>query len=118
MIFNHMFGMADFLTTGCVDGVPQLGVFPLAELVLLGASSSSFGSLNLWASGNTDTSRTVGLQPAQWGYNQNKSSIQWRLRGEVFPGYRSRWSLAGTVTKPLNPTTLHTLMPNTNFKLG
>lgn len=63
MSFNQTFNMADFLTTGRVNGIPQFGILPLAELVLLGASSSSFGGLNLWASGSTETIKTVGLEP-------------------------------------------------------
>lgn len=37
------------LTTRRVDGVPQLGVLPLAQLVLLGPGSS-FRGLDLWTS--------------------------------------------------------------------
>ncbi len=46
------------LTTWGIDGVPQLGVFPLAQLVLLG-SSSRLGGLNLWTSdtGNREEER-------------------------------------------------------------
>lgn len=37
------------LTTRGIDGVPQLGVLPLAQLVLLGPGSS-LGGLDLWTS--------------------------------------------------------------------
>lgn len=45
------------LTTGGVDGVPQLGVLPLAQLVLLGAGGG-LGGLNLRPSETKADQRT------------------------------------------------------------
>lgn len=54
--------VTQILTTRGVDGVSQLGVLPLAQLVLLGAGSS-FGGLDLWTSNRKQTQGGYGSAP-------------------------------------------------------
>ena len=55
-------GTTHTLTTRRVDGVPQLGVLPLAQLVLLGASGG-FGGLNLRTSETRSRAKDAGREP-------------------------------------------------------
>lgn len=71
------------LTTGCVDGVAQLGVLPFAQLELLGIGSS-FGGLNLWTSGQQTGSGDRKSAIAEG--HQNLWEIKVHLRSGVHTG--------------------------------
>lgn len=63
------------LTARGVDGVPQLGVLPLAQLVLLG-SGGGLGGLDLWTSGTgtQDEKERTGSE-RRWGFRGRDYSL-------------------------------------------
>lgn len=82
------------LTTWGIDGVPQLSVLPLAQLVLLGPGSS-LGGLDLWTSntGNRQEGRRESATKTHsselWDTCSRKR--MWRSQGGVIPFIRSKW---------------------------